>query len=48
MPHCVTWGPSSPSQKRHGPQFSDHVYCGQTVAHLSYCWALVTWYCCCR
>jgi len=30
------------SQKRgHGPQFSAHVYCGQTVAHLSYCWALV-------
>jgi len=23
------------------PQFSAHVYCGQTVAHLSYCWALV-------
>ena len=22
-------------------QFSAHVYCGQTVAHLSYCWALV-------
>jgi len=22
-------------------QFSVHVYCGQTVAHLSYCWALV-------
>jgi len=24
-----------------GPHFSAHVYCGQTVAHLSYCWALV-------
>jgi len=24
-------------QKGHGPQFSSHVYCGQTVAHLSYC-----------
>jgi len=37
-PHCVTWGPSSPSQKGHNsPQFSDHVYCGQTVAHLSCC-----------
>jgi len=31
---------------RHGkghssPHFSAHVYCGQTVAHLSYCWTLV-------
>jgi len=24
------------------PQCSANVYCGQTVAHLSYCWALVT------
>jgi len=24
-------------QKGHSPQFSAHVYCGQTVAHLSYC-----------
>jgi len=23
------------------PRFSSHVYCGQTVAHLSNCWALV-------
>jgi len=23
------------------PHFSAHVYCGQTVAHLSNCWALV-------
>jgi len=23
------------------PHFSGHVYCGQTVAHLSNCWALV-------
>jgi len=23
------------------PYFSDHVYCGQTVARLSKCWALV-------
>jgi len=23
------------------PHFSAHVYCGQMVAHLSYCWALV-------
>ena len=93
-PHCVRWGPSSPSpskkrgtapqfsahvycghtagwikmplgtevcigpgyivldgdpafrpQKGHSPhppfKFSAHVCCGQTVAHLSYCWALV-------
>jgi len=30
-----------PSQKGHSPQFSAHVYCGQTVAHLSYCRTLV-------
>jgi len=23
------------------PLFSTHVYCGETVAHLSNCWALV-------
>ena len=42
-PHCVRWGPSSPSPKgaQPPPQFSAHVYCGQTVAHLSYSWALV-------
>jgi len=42
-PHCVRWGPSPPPQKkeRHSPQFSAHVYCVKTVAHLSYCWALV-------
>ena len=28
-PHCVRWGPSSPPQKRHSPQFSAHVCCGQ-------------------
>jgi len=27
------------------PHFSAHIYCGQTVAHLSYCWALVTTIC---
>jgi len=32
-PHCARWGPSSPSPKR--------AHCGQTVAHLSYCWALI-------
>ena len=37
-PHCVTWRPSSaPSQKGQARQFSADVYCGQTVAHLSYC-----------
>jgi len=36
-PHGVRWGPSSPSTKGHSPQFSVHVYCGQTVAHLSHC-----------
>jgi len=41
-PHCVTWGPSSPSQKGHSPYFSAHVYCGRTVAHLlSSCWNIV-------
>jgi len=39
-PHCVTLGPSSCTRGTE-PQFSAHVYCGQTVAHLSYCWALV-------
>jgi len=30
--------PAPPSPKRgQSPQFSAHVYCGQTVAHLSYC-----------
>jgi len=29
---CVRWGPRFPSQKGGGaPQFSDHVYCGQTA-----------------
>jgi len=35
-PHCVRWGHSSPKRGTN-PQFSAHVYCGQTVAHLSYC-----------
>jgi len=44
--HCVRWRPSSspPPQKRkgaqHSPQFSAHVYCVQTIAYLSYCWAI--------
>ena len=32
---CFTWKGHS------NPHFSVHVYCGQTVAHLGYCWALV-------
>jgi len=32
--------PATP-QKGAQPQFSAHVYCGQKVAHLSYCWELV-------
>jgi len=30
-PHCVRWGPSSPSPKGHSPlpQFSAHICCGQ-------------------
>ena len=40
--HCVRWGPSFPSQKEaQQPPFLSHVYCGQMVAHLSNCWALV-------
>ena len=45
--HCVRWGPAPghrpPPSKKGGarPQFSVHVHCGQTVAHLSNCWALV-------
>jgi len=36
--HIVLDGdPVSSSPKGHSPQFSAHVYCGQTVAHLSYC-----------
>jgi len=37
-PHCVRWGPSPHSSPS---PFSAHAYCGQTVAHLSNCWALV-------
>jgi len=38
MRHCVRWEPSSPHQKGTTfPHFSGHVYCGQTVAHLSNC-----------
>jgi len=31
--HCARWGPNSPPQKGgRSPQFSAHVYCGQTAA----------------
>jgi len=44
--HCVRWGPSSPHGKGHSSlHFSAHVYCGQTVAHVSNCWALVRLFC---
>jgi len=33
-------GPSAPTATP--PHFSADVYCGQTVAHLSNCWALVS------
>jgi len=37
--------PAPPPRKGHsGRLFSAHVYCGQTVAHLSYCCALVNKY----
>jgi len=29
--------PAPAPPKGHSPQFSVHVYCGQTVVHLSYC-----------
>ena len=37
--HIVLDGdPAPPPRKGHStPSLSDHVYCGQTVAHLSYC-----------
>jgi len=42
--HCVRWGPSFslPEGAQPPPHFSAHVYCGQTVAYLSYCWALLS------
>jgi len=38
-PGCIViHGDTAPSPKRGtAPQFLAHVYCGQTVAHLSYC-----------
>jgi len=46
--HCVTWGPSgdpAPTADPRALPLSAHAYCGQTVAHLSNCWALVIYYC---
>ena len=37
-------GPSSPPKRGAALQFLADVYCGQTIAHLSYCWALVTFF----
>ena len=35
---CIRWIPLlSPPQRGYGPQFLAHVYCGQTVPHLSHC-----------
>jgi len=31
-PHCVRWGPSSPSPNRAHPQFLAHICCGQMAA----------------
>jgi len=36
-PYCAIWGLNSSPQKGHRPQFLANVYCGQMVAHLSYC-----------
>ena len=34
-PHCARWGPSSPPQKVGiAPQFSAHLYCGQTAGRI--------------
>jgi len=33
--HCVRWGPSSLPQKGQSPQFSAHVYWGQTAAWIN-------------
>ena len=42
--HLVLHGDPAPPPKRGtASQFLAHVYCGRTVVHLSYCWALV-WY----
>jgi len=35
--HIVLHGDPDPPEKGHSPQFLAHVYCDQTIAHLSYC-----------
>jgi len=40
--HIVLDGDPAPPEDGHSPQFSVGVYCGQIVARLSYCWALVS------
>jgi len=35
--HIVLDGAYLPLPKGHNPQFSSHVYCGQPIAHVSYC-----------
>ena len=43
--HIVLDGdPGTPVKGRAATLFSAYVYCGQTVAHLRFCWALVTEY----
>jgi len=39
--HFVIDGDPAPERGTAAPLFSAHVYCGQTIAGLSYCWALV-------
>jgi len=41
--HIVLYGDEAPPQKgaHQLPNFSAHIYCGQTVAHLTICWALL-------
>jgi len=37
----VLHGDPAPLQKGHSRQFSAHIYCGQTVAHLGYCYFIL-------
>ena len=41
--HIVLHGDPAPPKKGKGagPQFLAHVYCGQTVAHLSHCYFIL-------
>jgi len=40
---ALDWDPAPPPKKMgtRATLFSAHIYCGQTVAHFSYCWALL-------